>query len=308
MYIKTQMIKKINEVYYRHLQDTNLRPLILTENFKIDLDYNLHKTFFVNKSDIMPNYHSLLVDLSNYIFNINITPQTDEYKNLLKTVVIDSTKVKNCLSDSTPITQEVAGILLNCTKHSCLVGGCVRDAILGLVPKDFDFCTNEPYDNLEKMFENAGFKVQEEGKEFLVMIVSKKGEQFEIANFRKDGTYVDGRRPESVDVGTIKDDAQRRDFTINALYYNLDTNLVEDPNGTGIEDIHNTILRFVGKPADRLNEDNLRGWRFWRFLNKLEGFKANPKDLKAVRQHWDKIYNNSNPQRVLNEVAKMLNL
>ena len=89
---------------------------------------------------------------------------------------------------------------------------------------------------------------------------------------------------------TLSQTRNAGDLTVNALYYNLTTNQVLDPTGQGIIDINNKVLRFVGKPSERLAEDYLRGWRFLRFLKKLEGFEAHPKSLRSVRENWDNIY------------------
>lgn len=96
-----------------------------------------------------------------------------------------------------------------------------------------------------------------------------------------DENDTDGRHPSSVEIGTIYDDGQRRDFTVNALYLNLSTMLLQDPTAQGIDDINSKVLRFVGKPTERLAEDRLRAYRFYRFLTK--GFTPDPKALKAVR-------------------------
>lgn len=217
-----------------------------------------------------------------------------------------SIRVERALQRS-DIAREVASILLQVSNDSYIVGGAVRDSILGNNPKDWDFATSIPYDTLEIIFEDSGYKVQAEGKQFLVMIVSKDGHQFEIANFRKDGTYSDGRRPDSVDIGTINDDANRRDLTCNALYFNIKTHKLVDPTGFGILDIQDKVLRFVGNPKDRLNEDALRAWRFMRFVKKL-GFKAHPKSARAIKTNFKDIYEKSNPQRVLQEMSKFINL
>lgn len=200
-----------------------------------------------------------------------------------------------------------AKILLNSVGNhyrSCLVGGCVRDMLMGKEPKDFDFATNIDLDTLAKLFRNAGWKVDEKGLQFLVMIVSKNGTQFEIANFRKDGTYKDGRRPESVDIGTIEDDAARRDFTINALYIDLEKETLVDPTGMGLKDLKSQTLRFVGKPVDRINEDALRIMRFYRFLAQHPTLNADKKSLRACREHFFKVSDLA-AERVRIEVEKM---
>ena len=103
-------------------------------------------------------------------------------------------------------------------QHSLLVGGCVRDLRLGRQPKDLDIVTDANLDEVSKVLSENGWSIDEAGKQFFVLIASKNGQQFEIALFRKDGTYTDGRRPDFVQVGTMEEDALRRDFTINSLY------------------------------------------------------------------------------------------
>jgi len=201
---------------------------------------------------------------------------------------------------------QVKMILVSASENSYLVGGAVRDLLIGKVPNDYDFCTDADYDKLAVAFRMAGWKVVEAGKQFLVMVVSKNDEQYEIANFRKDGTYTDGRRPESVDVGTIDEDAQRRDFTVNALYYKLNTGEFVDPTDRGMEDIESRTLRFVGKAKERLEEDALRTARFYRFITK--GFTPARKDLKVVRTMFKECYEKITPERFRNELEKICKL
>jgi tRNA nucleotidyltransferase/poly(A) polymerase len=195
-------------------------------------------------------------------------------------------------------------ILKNRSKNNYLVGGCVRDYLLHVEPKDFDIVTDITYNVLEKDFANAGWKVSTNGKAFLVLNISKNGRQYEIANFRKDGVYKDGRRPESVEVGTIDEDAARRDFTINALYFDVNTFEMTDPTGKGQSDIQKKILRFIGRPEDRIKEDYLRIFRFYRFAAK--GFKPDPKSLRAVREHFTEAYPKITAERVRAELEKMI--
>ena len=94
------------------------------------------------------------------------------------------------------------------------------------------------------------------------------------------------------------------DFTINAGYVRIADGRLFDPNGKFVDDLNANTLRFVGKAKDRLEEDNLRGWRFYRFLG--IGFTPDKKSLKAVRESWNSIYINSNPERVRLEIEKMI--
>lgn len=192
-------------------------------------------------------------------------------------------------------------ILRSQSKQSYLVGGCVRDFLIGLDPKDYDIVTDIPLGDLQYLF--SGWNIATSGMNFLVMNVSKDGYQFEIANFRKDGSYSDGRRPESVEVGSIFDDANRRDFTINSLYLDPFSESIIDPTGKGLTDLNDRILRFVGNPEERIKEDRLRIIRFYRFLAK--GFDADPRSLRACRKLFRESYPMINPERVRGELEKL---
>lgn len=187
--------------------------------------------------------------------------------------------------------------------ESYIVGGAIRDLLTGNKAKDFDIVTNVPYEFLELEFEKAGWTVSSTGKAFLVLSIQKDGRQYEIANFRKDGVYLDGRRPDTVDIGTIDEDAQRRDFTVNALYYNYVTGELKDPTGQGFEDVNRKVLRFIGRPKERIQEDYLRIFRFYRFLSK--GFFPDPKSLRACREFFNEGYPKIAPDRVREELEKM---
>lgn len=184
-----------------------------------------------------------------------------------------------------------------------LVGGCVRDSLLGKQPHDWDIVTSVPMDIIEEIFQDNGWKVDAVGKQFLVMNVSKNGERFEIANYRKEFGFTDGRRPDITEIGDINTDSARRDFTINSIYYNPMNGVYTDLNN-GIKDVKKRLLRFVGDPEERIKEDHLRIWRLLRFKNKL-GFDLEPKTEKAFRRYFVEYYLKQNPSRVLQEILKM---
>lgn len=185
-----------------------------------------------------------------------------------------------------------------------IVGGCVRDMLLKKIPKDFDLVVNGNLDIIEEELRQNGWKIDGAGKQFFVLIASKDNQQFEIAMFRKDGTYTDGRRPDFVEVGTIYEDAERRDFTINSLYMNPWTQQVIDPTGNGLKDIENKILRFNGKAKERISEDKLRIMRCYRFSLQL-GFEIEKKALKACRTYFEAMTKEVSATRIMNEVEKM---
>lgn len=198
-------------------------------------------------------------------------------------------------------------ILLNSvSEHNYLVGGCVRDMLLEKTPHDFDIVTNVPMDKIEEIFVDNGWKVNAVGKQFLVMFVSKNDEEFEIANFRKEIGFSDGRRPDSVSIGDLQSDSQRRDFTINSIYFNPMTGEFLDPNN-GRKDIENKILKFIGKPRDRIKEDYLRIFRFYRFLL-TTGFQADSISLRECRSHFIEAHGKITPERIRAEIEKMAGL
>ena len=119
-----------------------------------------------------------------------------------------------------------------------------------------------------------------------------------------DELWSDGRRPDSVQVGTIEEDAMRRDFTINSLYLNPWTGEIHDPTGRGLEDLKNRIIRFNGKASDRIKEDYLRIFRAYRFSSQL-GFEIDKKTLKACRTYFGTACNVVSGQRILIEIEKM---
>jgi putative nucleotidyltransferase with HDIG domain len=162
-------------------------------------------------------------------------------------------------------------------KKLFVVGGAVRDAILGKNPKDFDLATDAKPDEVLKIAKKGGLKTVEVGKQFGVVIVNGH----EIATFRKD--IGKGRRPSSVDYTDIEGDVKRRDLTINALFYDMDRGEIVDLVG-GIADLKKKKIRTVGKPIERFDEDPLRKMRALRFQGALGG-KLGKETEKALRQN-----------------------
>lgn len=193
----------------------------------------------------------------------------------------------------------------NLTNEVYFVGGCVRDQVIGLTPKDYDIVTDCNLDVLNITLIDNGWKINEAGKNFLVTIASKNNQQYEITNFRKDGTYTDGRRPDYVEIGDMQTDYLRRDFSINALYYHPFDDKIVDPSGHGIKDIQNKIIRFNGKAKDRIKEDYLRIFRCYRFASKY-GFTIENTALKACRTNFNKACKTIAPERIRVEIEKML--
>lgn len=144
-----------------------------------------------------------------------------------------------------------------------LVGGAVRDLVMGKVPKDYDITTNAKSDEVIEIFEtksqkdNLNIKILPIGKAFGIIALIIDGEQYEVATFRNDGEYADGRRPKEVNfVSTIEEDLARRDFTINAMAYNHKTKII-DPF-EGLVAIKNKEIESVGNSSARYSEDHLR--------------------------------------------------
>ena len=162
-------------------------------------------------------------------------------------------------------------------KKLFVVGGAVRDAILGKSPKDFDLATDAKPDEVLKIAKDGGLKTVEVGKQFGVVIVGGH----EIATFRKD--IGKGRRPSSVDYTDIEGDVKRRDLTINALFYDMDRGEIVDLVG-GVADLKKKKIRTVGNAVERFDEDPLRKMRALRFQGALGG-KLGKETEKALRQN-----------------------
>lgn len=184
-----------------------------------------------------------------------------------------------------------------------LVGGCVRDMLLGRQPKDYDIVTAANIEELRPALIDNGWQVDAVGENFLVYAASRNHRQFEIANFRRECGFTDGRHPDRVEIGTLADDAKRRDFTVNSIYYNPIQDTFVDPN-SGRDDIRKRRLAFVGRPHDRIREDYLRVFRFFRFLAKLD-FEPDVRSLKACRELFNEAYSKTNPERVRMEIERM---
>jgi poly(A) polymerase len=157
-------------------------------------------------------------------------------------------------------------------------GGCVRDQLLGFEAKDYDIATSARPEQVQELFRRV---TDLTGKAFGVVRVLQGDHAFEVATFREDGRYQDGRRPESVRFVTDKEDAQRRDFTINGLFFDPVAGRLIDYVG-GEADLHARVIRAIGNPTDRFEEDQLRLLRAIRFAARLN-FKIEPATWEAIR-------------------------
>ncbi|HYF84489.1 MAG TPA: CCA tRNA nucleotidyltransferase [Clostridia bacterium] len=200
------------------------------------------------------------------------------------------------------IPQKVQFILdtLQKQKHQAfVVGGCVRDSILGKTPGDWDIATDAVPEEIKQLFS----KTVDTGIKHGTVTIILEGSSYEVTTYRVDGEYLDFRKPESVTfTSSIEEDLSRRDLTINALAYNPLIGIV-DPFG-GIVDIEAGIIRTVGDPDKRFNEDALRMLRAVRFSAQL-GFTIYESTLKSIRKNCQLIENISS-ERIRDELTKIL--
>ena len=177
-------------------------------------------------------------------------------------------------------------------------GGCVRDHLMARQPQDFDIATTARPEEVEKLFP----KTIPVGRQFGVVIVLDEETPFEVATFRCEGGYEDGRHPTQVSFTRPEEDAKRRDFTVNGLFYDPFENKVIDYVG-GVKDLPRKLIRAIGDPAARFEEDKLRLLRAVRFASTL-GFEIEAKTWDAVRRKADEIHAVS-PERIREELVKI---
>ena len=178
-------------------------------------------------------------------------------------------------------------------------GGCVRDLLMGQSPKDYDVATDAPPGRVRELFSNT----QAVGAAFGVILVRQRKSMIEVATFRTDGSYTDGRRPDSVQFTTAEHDAQRRDFTINGLFLDPIEDRIIDYVG-GQADLAAKVIRAIGDPAQRFAEDYLRILRAVRFAARFE-FTIEPATANAIRAQAKNITQVS-PERIADELRRML--
>ena len=178
-------------------------------------------------------------------------------------------------------------------------GGCVRDELLGVTPKDFDIATDATPVQVQKLFP----KSHAVGAHFGVIVVREREENFEIATFRTDGSYGDGRRPDTVEFSTPQEDAQRRDFTVNGMFLDPVTGRIIDFVG-GLQDLRDRRLRAIGDAEARFREDHLRLMRAVRFATVL-GYEIERETWAAVVANAESIARIS-VERTREELVKIL--
>lgn len=196
---------------------------------------------------------------------------------------------------------EVLSRLNKAGYQAYIVGGCVRDALMGVTPHDFDVTTSATPQQVESVFE--GYQIIETGIKHGTVTVLSEGEPVEITTFRVDGEYLDGRHPESVTYATeLSDDISRRDFTINGIAYNPESGLAD--NFGGREDINNRLIRCIGDPDKRFNEDALRILRAMRFACTL-GFEIEENTANSMLKNRG-LLKKVSAERIFTEFKKML--
>lgn len=197
--------------------------------------------------------------------------------------------------------QRILTELNKCGYEAYVVGGCVRDSIIGLVPHDWDICTSAMPEQIIEVF--GGYKIIPTGLKHGTVTIVIDGEQYEVTTYRIDGEYEDNRHPADVIfTNSLKEDLKRRDFTINAMAYNPTAGLVDYFGGK--KDIKNKLIRCVGNPNDRFNEDALRILRAARFAITL-GYDIEPKTLRFIYENKT-LLKNISKERINSELIKSL--
>ncbi len=204
-------------------------------------------------------------------------------KNEIKQILREGLVMEQRIRMDIPIPSDIQQIQQVFKKNGYklyVVGGAVRDALLGKTPKDYDLATDAVPDKVEQMMEKAGLRTLPTGKAFGVINVFTDQGEYEIATFRED--LSGGRRPDAVSFTNIEGDVKRRDLTINALFYDIDTHEVVDLVG-GVNDLKKGIVRTVGAAQDRFGEDRLRILRAIRFAGRF-GSQLDPETDAALQK------------------------
>ena len=198
-----------------------------------------------------------------------------------------------------PAAEKIVQMLAQAGHVAVYAGGCVRDALLQRPYPDVDIATSATPDQVQSLFPKAS---DPQGKAFGVIRLRLDEHVFEIATFRVDGPYLDGRRPSSITFTTAEEDAKRRDFTINGMFFNPLQNQLLD-YVAGQADLSAKIIRAIGDPVSRFTEDRLRLFRAIRFAVQL-GFEMEPATWKALIQLAPSS-NVISPERVRDELMKI---
>lgn len=186
-----------------------------------------------------------------------------------------------------------------------LVGGCVRDMLLGTTPKDYDFTVETPPENIENILRLYHIPFNAMSAKYGTIVARIGNEEYEITSTRKEADYVDNRHPEEVIFGvSIEEDLKRRDFTINAMAMDSKGNIIDSFDGNKCFDMENHLIKTVGNPETRFKEDPLRIMRALRF-SITKGFQLDAATQKAMVDCKD-ILNNISKERITAELRKIL--
>ncbi|MFZ4773410.1 MAG: CCA tRNA nucleotidyltransferase, partial [Chlamydiia bacterium] len=180
-----------------------------------------------------------------------------------------------------------------------ICGGAVRDLLLGHSPNDIDIVTSLEIETIRPLFK----KTIEVGVQFGIIVVVEEGHHFEIATFRTELDYKDGRRPSQIFFGSPEEDAKRRDFTINGMFLDPFTNEIIDFVG-GKEDLKEKKIRAIGNPHDRFQDDRLRMIRAIRYAARFQ-FQIDPFTQDAIKEHAPTLLPSVSFERILQEIEKM---
>jgi poly(A) polymerase len=203
------------------------------------------------------------------------------------------------MSDLRNLAHQLVRRLRDAGHETYFAGGCVRDQLLGREPVDFDIATAAPPERVRALFR----RTVAVGAQFGVVLVVEDGHPFQVATFRSDEAYVDGRRPTRVHFGDARLDAARRDFTLNAIFLDPFTDEVVDFVG-GVGDLHAGVIRAIGDPRARIAEDRLRMLRAVRFAARL-GFSIEPETTAAIVAAAPTVTDMS-AERIGDEIVKLL--
>ncbi len=197
--------------------------------------------------------------------------------------------------------EEIIDYIYKFNKEAFIVGGCVRDSIIGLTPNDYDITTSASPNEIMDIFRE--YKIIETGIKHGTVTLIKNNSEYEITTYRIDGDYNDNRRPDYVEfTKDITKDLERRDFTINAMAYNHKAGLVDEFEG--IKDLDRKLIKTVGIADERFNEESLRIIRAVRFSSKL-GFNLEDETLNSIYKNMNLIKNVS-VERIQQELNKIL--
>ena len=206
------------------------------------------------------------------------------------------------ITDKSLLKETAIGIVKRLRERgfsALFAGGCVRDMLMGNVPEDYDIATDARPDDIINIFE----RTVPVGIHYGVVLVMENGFEFEVATFRSDGTYTDGRHPDTVTFCDARGDALRRDFTINGMFYDPVDDKHFDYVG-GRDDLEARLVRAIGDPSERFNEDRLRMIRAVRFACRFD-YNIEDQTAESIKKLYDKILTVS-MERTRDELRKIL--